>query len=122
MQTKSNVIVGETGFVNTKADAQKLTKQYMRTNNKIANLVEKREDCFEQLKNLREQKKLLCKEIDRDIKQIKDDLKIYHDDLLFQLGKRKGEQETLTKLGLSIEDKSERKKITAKAESIIEVQ
>lgn len=120
--SKSMVSINEGGKLQVdKAEVQKQSKKFMRANNKVAEIVEKQEEAAKELKHLYEQKKQLTAMIDADIKKLKIEQKQLRDRLLFQLGERKAQIETLKELGATIEDNETPKKIDSKIKAVVGV-
>lgn len=104
--SKSNVAVSPCGeLMNAEIEIKKLTRQFMRANNKIAELIEEQTAHEKELKELSERKKKLTEKVNEEIKSIKLQQKQLRDRVLFQLGERSAHSKLLKELGASVEDK-----------------
>lgn len=109
---KSGMVVSESGQLTTQdSEVRKLTKQFMKANNKIAECIEEQTAHEKELKELNEKKKNLTAKVNEEIKAIKIQQKQLRDKVIFQLGERSAQARILKELGASVEDKDTMKRI-----------
>ena len=107
-----SMVVSESGKLTSQNDEiKKLTRSFMKANNKIAEYVEEQNIHEKTLKELNEKKKALTAKVNEEIKEIKQNQKQLRDKVIFQLGERSAQAKILKELGASVEDKETLKRI-----------
>ena len=106
MSSKSSLSVGVSGeLTSAQGEVKKLTKSFMRANNKVAELIEEQQSNEKQLTELNDKKKKLTEKVNEEIKSIKLSQKQVRDKVLFELGERSGFMKLLKELGATVEEK-----------------
>lgn len=112
MSNKSNVVVSPRGELsNAETEIKKFTRQFMKANNKVAELIEEQTAHEKELKELSDRKKKLTEKVNEEIKTLKLKQKQLRDRVLFELGERSAHMKLLKELGASVEDKETAKRI-----------